>query len=58
MLHLGRIFADRKDDFIYDPKRIYERERASAVPAHLHAENEISDGQQLYSARKHGTHDS
>ena len=55
--HGGRIFADRKDDFIYDPKRIYERERASPVPAHIHAENEISDGQQLYPARKHGTYD-
>lgn len=50
-------FADGKDDFIYDPKRIYERERASTVPAHLHTKNEISDGQQLYPARKHGTHD-
>ena len=55
--HCGRIFADGKDDFIYDPKRIYKRERASAVPAHLHAENEISNGQQLYPARKHGAHD-
>lgn len=51
----GRIFADGKDDFIYDPKTIYERERASPVPAHLHAKNKISDGQQLYPARKYGT---
>lgn len=42
--HGGRIFADGKDDFIYDPKRFYERERASSIPAHLHTQNEISDG--------------